>query len=165
MLEDVDRIEVISGPGGTLWGANAVNGVINGDHALGRADTQGTPGARRRARDLESRASCPLTGSRPAARPAVRLYATRLDANHGENEAGAALDDAGRHSQAGFRLDWSESRDRLAVTGDVYEGRRGQPEPGSIYVIGVPLVLEPVTLSGGNLTARWERRQPRAGRR
>ena len=29
MLEDLDRIEVISGPGGTLWGANAVNGVIN----------------------------------------------------------------------------------------------------------------------------------------
>jgi iron complex outermembrane receptor protein len=29
LLEDVDRIEVISGPGGTLWGANAVNGVVN----------------------------------------------------------------------------------------------------------------------------------------
>ncbi len=29
LLEDVDRIEVVSGPGGTLWGANAVNGVIN----------------------------------------------------------------------------------------------------------------------------------------
>ncbi len=40
LLEDIDRIEVISGPGGTLWGANAVNGVIN-IISKAAADTQG----------------------------------------------------------------------------------------------------------------------------
>jgi len=40
LLEDIDRIEVISGPGGTLWGANAVNGVINISSKSAK-DTQG----------------------------------------------------------------------------------------------------------------------------
>ena len=40
LLEDLDRIEVISGPGGTLWGANAVNGVINITSKSAK-DTQG----------------------------------------------------------------------------------------------------------------------------
>ena len=40
LLEDIDKIEIISGPGGTLWGANAMNGVIN-INSKGARETQG----------------------------------------------------------------------------------------------------------------------------
>ncbi len=154
MLEDVERIEVISGPGGTLWGVNAVNGVIN-VITRGALDTQGTlasGGVGNQGAALSLRHGGELGGGH------YRLYARQVGRFHTETAAGTPLDDAGHHTQAGFRADWSGDGDSLTLHGDAYRARRGQPEPGSIQITGITLALSDVELSGANLGARWERR-------
>ncbi len=149
LLEDVERIEVISGPGATLWGANAVNGVIN---ILTRpsADTQGTlvaGGGGNRGRGLALRHGLAL-----GAHGHLRLYARTTHVDHTETAAGTALRDENEHHQAGLRADWSQGADRLTLQGDVYRMRaqhRG--------FFG-PLELTPVEGSGANLLGRWTRR-------
>src|SRR5437899_2463413 len=75
LLEDIERIEVISGPGATLWGANAVNGVINVITRRAQ-DTQGTIaelGAGNRERGISARHGLELAGG------ALRLYGKAFD--------------------------------------------------------------------------------------
>ena len=141
LLEDVDRIEVISGPGATLWGANAVNGVIN---IITRkaADTQGAffeaaGGARQGVIGVRY-------GGRIGETASYRLYAKlRTDADT-ETVAGASSDDHAVMRQAGFRVDWTPSNDdAITVQGDAYGGYDGQ--------LGGPHEA----LDGGNLLGRW----------
>ena len=155
MLEDVERIEVISGPGGTLWGVNAVNGVINviTRHA---ADTQGTLvaggiGNRNAALSLRHGGTLGNGGH-------YRVYARQLNRAHSETSAGTTMDDAGHHTQVGFRADWSNDGDHFMLHGDAYRAGRGQPAPGSIEISGITLALRDVETAGANLGARWERR-------
>jgi iron complex outermembrane recepter protein len=152
MLEDVERIEVISGPGSTLWGVNAVNGVIN---VITReaAASEGSLVA----------AQAGQSGTRLSARHgsvesdfAWRLYATRTDDRHTDTQAGVAKDDAGHLTQLGLRADGAREGDRYTLQGDVYRGRYGQAPPGSIST-GVPFEFGPITVSGSHLLARWER--------
>lgn len=155
MLEDIERIEVISGPGGTLWGVNAVNGVIN-VITRSAADTQGTllaAGAGNREAQLSVR-----HGARLGDTTDVRVYARRVTNPHTETAGGSAVDDAGQHNQAGFRLDRADSgTDKFSLHGDIYDGRHGQPRPGSI-VTGAQFELGEITLSGANLVGNWEHR-------
>ena len=154
MLQDVERIEVISGPGGTLWGTNAVNGVINvisrsaretkGSLVAAAAGNQDTVLAARHATALGDDAS-------------LRLYAKRTLRSHTETAAGAFVDDAAQDTQAGLRADWSAGRDAVSVTGNAYEGTHGQPLPGTISITGVTLALDEIPVSGANLLARWTR--------
>ncbi|OGB23674.1 MAG: hypothetical protein A3I66_24410 [Burkholderiales bacterium RIFCSPLOWO2_02_FULL_57_36] len=142
MLEDVERIEVISGPGGTLWGANAVNGVIN---VITRSaqDTQGTlvvAGAGNRKRGAAAR-----TGGKLGENGHYRVYGQGFDRAHSERAGGIAVRDAGRTGQVGFRADFGEQVDRFTLQGDAYRGRIEQ----------VPAEKE---ISGVNLLARWDRR-------
>jgi iron complex outermembrane recepter protein len=147
MLEDVDRIEVISGPGSTLWGANAVNGVINVITRPARL-TQGTRVAADAGTDVHHLAV--RAGGAFGDGAHWRLYAKHRHWRHTESQAGASLADGGQHSQAGFRAGWSSGTDLLVLQGDVYDGRsdrRGsaaQPFPA-------------VEWSGANLLARWTR--------
>ncbi len=153
MLDDVERIEVISGPGGTLWGTNAVNGVINViTHSA--KDTQGglaAASAGNRGANATLRYGGPLgtDGS-------YRIFAQHAARNHTETLAGTAVDDGSHMTQAGFRLDWARLGDQVSVQGNVYDGAEGQPAPGSI-VTGARFALGPIPLSGMNLLTRWER--------
>jgi len=150
MLEDVDRIEVISGPGGTLWGVNAVNGVINiitrsakttqGGLLAAGGGNRGTIAALRYGGDH------------------YRVYGKYLDIDHTETAAGMAKDDAAHKSMAGFRGDWARGNDQLTIIGNAYRGSEGQPPPGSISIGGVKLDLGVISLSGVNLTSVWKRR-------
>jgi iron complex outermembrane receptor protein len=154
VMEDIERIEVISGPGGTLWGVNAVNGVIN---IITRAagDTQGTlvaATAGNRGSDAVLQHGGPLGESGH-----YRVYGKYVERDHTRTESGIAVDDAGHRSQAGFRIDWAQPGDRFSVSGNVYDGSEGQPAPGAISIAGVPLELGDVSLSGANLIARWDR--------
>jgi iron complex outermembrane receptor protein len=152
MLEDVERIEVISGPGGTLWGVNAVNGVINittraagatqGSLAVLRATTDGADAAFRQ-------------GGR-SGEADWRVYGKVLQRPHGEVEGGARLNDAWRQAQLGFRTDWQRGADRISVNGNAYRGELEQPEPGEISVTGTALRLGEIDTEGVNLSARWE---------
>ncbi|HJV68670.1 TonB-dependent receptor [Ideonella sp.] len=150
MLESVDRIEVISGPGSTLWGVNAVNGVIN-VITQDAASSQGSLVA----------ASVGESESRASARHAAvtdggvawRVYAKRSDQQDTETAAGMRIDDAGHHTQAGFRADATRGRDRLMLRGDAYRGRHEQPAPASGGI-----VYGPLTVSGAHVLGLWERR-------
>jgi iron complex outermembrane recepter protein len=152
VLDDVERIEVISGPGGTLWGVNAVNGVIN--IVTRRAgDTQGTllsGGAGNRGSDVAVRYGAPL-GSNGH----FRVYGKYLQQDHTSTASGSAVDDARHMIQAGFRADWSRANDQVSLQGNVYDGSQGQPAPGAISVTGVDVVLGDIPFSGVNLTANW----------
>ncbi|HEY8025621.1 MAG TPA: TonB-dependent receptor [Burkholderiaceae bacterium] len=153
MLEDVERIEVVSGPGGTLWGVNAVNGVIN---VITRSaqDTQGglaTTGIGNRERDSSVR-----YGGTADEGISYRVYAKTFDRDHTVAADGSPVDDGWHQSQAGFRVDWNRPGDRVTLQGDAYDGAEGQPAPGEVSVSGVTIPRGPVLTSGGNLTAHWD---------
>ena len=150
LLEDVERIEVISGPGATLWGANAVNGVIN---VITRpaGDTQGAlvsagsgdPGAGAAVR----------YGGKIGADGHLRVYAKGEKLQNTEMRSGAAVADGWERAQAGFRADWKEANSTFTLQGDAYSGkseRRGT-------FLGL-FSLGRVEVSGANLLARWARR-------
>jgi iron complex outermembrane recepter protein len=144
MLEDVERIEVISGPGATLWGANAVNGVIN---VITRAakDTQGglaTMGAGNRDMGAGFR-----YGGRVGANGNYRAYVKGFQQQNTERADGSAVPDGWDFGQAGFRTDWGDPQRRFTVQGDGYSGR-SDPRP----------VGGRVEVSGINLLARWNER-------
>lgn len=154
MLEDVERIEVISGPGGTLWGTNAVNGVIN-IITRSAAATQGTlvsAGYGSGGGDAALR-----YGGKLANGGDYRLYFKHFDRDHTEREDGVAVNDAWHKSQAGFRADWGKEGEQFTVLGNVYRGVEQQPEPGSISLEGFPMVLGNVEISGANVMGRWRR--------
>jgi len=142
MLEDVDRIEVISGPGATLWGANAVNGVIN---VITRraAETQGAlvaAGGGNRENDASARWGGELGGGGH-----YRVYGTYSDRRHSNLESGGSIADGSQTGQAGFRADWGTATRTMTVQGDAYRANIEQ-EPGGSR-----------DLAGANLLARWTR--------
>ena len=154
LLEDVERIEIISGPGGTLWGTNAVNGVIN-IITRSAAETQGVlasaAGGNRR-QDGAVRYGATLDNG-----VAYRLYAKYSNLNHNETASGLAVDDAAYRTQVGFRADWAGAADRLSLQANAYGGASGQPPPGVISVSGTNVALGLISVSGANVVARWER--------
>ncbi|WLI90887.1 TonB-dependent receptor [Massilia sp. R2A-15] len=118
-MEDIERIEVISGPGATIWGANAVNGVIN---IITRpaADTQGglvAVSAGARLRSATARYGLPLSNGGH-----YRVYARHTDAAQTFSEAGAPGRNDWRRQQAGFRADWDGPVHDVTVSGDAYQG-------------------------------------------
>jgi len=160
MLEDVERIEVISGPGGTLWGVNAVNGVIN-ITTRSAAATQGGLAVLRGATDGGD-AAFRQGGS--SGETSWRVYGKLLQRAHGENGDGKRIRDAWRQAQLGFRADWKDGADTVSVNGNAYRGEPEQPEPGEISVSGTTLRLGDIDTAGANLTARWERALADGGR-
>ncbi len=154
-LEDIDRIEVIRGPGGTLWGANAVNGVIN--IITKSADkTQGgllSVGAGNETRGLATL----RYGKQTENGLAYRIYAKYRDTDTGYSQD-KSRDDA-NFGQLGFRSDWSlQGGDQITLQGDYYDGSAGQQL--SIPVDPAPAVAslnEDTEQSGGNILFRWQR--------
>ena len=143
VLEDVDRIEVISGPGGTLWGANAVNGVINVVTKSASA-TQGALVAV--SRSGKGGRGVARWGTRLGERTSIRLSAITVDRGNTENSRGVALRDDTRRDQLGFRSDWAGGADALTLQGDAYHA--GDTPSNNL----APLQR------GGNLLARWSSR-------
>ncbi len=119
LLEDIDRIEVISGVGATLWGANAMNGVIN---IITRASylTQGTY--------LDAGAGNweQLAGARYGGRinddTTYRVYGFGFHRGAMELADGSSAHDGWAKGQAGFRSDWATEKDTVTVQGDFYSG-------------------------------------------
>ena len=148
VLEDVERVEVISGPGATLWGANAVNGVIN-ITTRSAADTQGAlavvGGGNREAGGTFR------YGGRVGAGH-FRVYAKATDVVNTERADDLDVRDAWTRAQVGLRGDWPLREGSFTLQGDAYAGRsehRG--------VFG-PIDFGRVEVSGANVLARWTRR-------
>jgi len=160
LLEDVERIEVISGPGGTMWGVNAVNGVINITTRAAQA-TQGSLAVLGVASDG---ADLAFRQGGHSGDIDWRVYGKALRRSAGEAAGGARVNDAWRQAQAGFRADWERGADRVSVNGNVLRGWLEQPEPGAISVGGADLRLDDIDTEGANLTGRWEHALADGGR-
>ena len=144
MLEDLDRIEVISGPGATQWGANAVNGVINVTTKPAQ-DTQGTLVAAGMGGELRN-STAVRQGGVLAPNLYYRVYAKYFDRDDSVRPSGRPSNDAWHMAQIGFRVDRAApAGDPLTVQGDAYNGSIGQVGPDNIRV------------NGANLLGRWVR--------
>jgi iron complex outermembrane receptor protein len=158
LMQDVDRIEVIRGPGATLWGSNAVNGVINITTKHAR-DTQGLyveTGA-----GTEERAAAARYGGRIGERAFYRVFGSYVNRDESFIPVGPTADDW-QLGHLGGRADWdSPEGDSLTVQGDVYVGSIGRIAP-SITILSRPggptgdLVSD---VSGGNVLGRFRRRR------
>jgi iron complex outermembrane receptor protein len=145
MLEDVDRIEVIRGPGGTLWGANAFNGIINIVTRNAR-DTQGLL-ASLTAGNEERYTVATRYGWQPTDRQAARVYAKAYERDTGFSDT-TIPHDASRMRRAGFRWDWAdEATDHVRVSGDVFDANTGIRED--------PTLVQDVEHQGRNILTRW----------
>jgi len=118
LLEDIDRIEVVSGPGGTLWGPNAVNGVIN-IMSKSAVDTQGvliraTAGARERTAALRY-------GGALGESSGFRIYANASDREGLPNAGGRTRVDGGQGIAAGFRADWGDEANAFTAQGEYFD--------------------------------------------
>ncbi len=164
LLEDVERIEVISGPGGTMWGVNAVNGVISISTRSAHA-TQGSLAVLRAGSDggdVAFRQGGKLRGQDGDA--SWRVYGKVLQRSHSGTEAGVRVDDAWRQAQLGMRADWERGADSFSVNGTLFRGEPEQPEPGEISVTGTSLRLGELDTEGASFTARWDRALDDGGR-
>lgn len=123
-LSEVERIEVISGPGGTLWGGNAVNGVINviSVPAGARLGAQGEAAVGSVERSLLLRKDW-----QRADRGAVRAYAKYNRHGGSLRASGADAKDAFHRLQLGLRSDWEAGGGTLTVQGDAYQASFEQP--------------------------------------
>jgi iron complex outermembrane receptor protein len=143
MLEDLERIEVIRGPGASLWGSNAVNGVVN-VVSKSAADTQGAlamvgGGA-------EERLHTALRYGGRVGEGFFRVYGKYVDRDAARLESGADAGDWQRFGQGGFRADFGAGSRSFTLQGDAYASNVGF------------LGRDPIDANGANLLARWTRR-------
>jgi len=155
VLEDVDRIEVIRGPGATLWGANAVNGVIN----IITKPAKSTQSALFAAEaGTEERASGTVRfGGKLGSDNYYRAYSKYFKWEPSNDFSGNNAHDGWDAVRGGFRLDSSPSTaDSLTLQGDLYQSKYGE-------TLTVASLTPPYSstfpnngsFSGGNILARW----------
>lgn len=134
LLEDIDRIEVISGPGGTLWGANAVNGVIN-VISKSSADTLGGFGQVRLG-SVDQRIDLRYGGRFGDAGATYRVFATGFERGSMLDSTGAEDGDEWSAGQLGFRTDWGDGADRMMAQGSYFERLDDGGENSGGHVLG-----------------------------
>jgi len=155
-LEDIDRIEVIRGPAGTLWGADAMNGVIN-IITKQAAKTQG-PQTVASVGVNEGYAGRVRYGGQIGDDFSYRIYGTSNDWLPTVNAAGAANYDSWSITQGGTRLDWAVTpKDTVTFDGEGYSGRIRDVPQILVPTSGVALEEDSSgVVKGGHLLGQWK---------
>nr|WP_320193335.1 TonB-dependent receptor [uncultured Desulfobacter sp.] len=155
LLEDVDRIEVIRGPGATIWGSNAVNGVIN---IITRQANETQGGfVQASAGSVEKNMVAARYGGTMGEDKFWRIYAKHHTIEDFQRLSGEDAGDDWQINQAGFRMDAQiSSADDFTIQGDIYDGHIHQ----NLYLYSQvsPYMDEfhvKTDISGGNLMGRW----------
>lgn len=153
-LQDVERIEVIRGPGTTAWGSNAVNGVIN-IITKKSSDTQGAliqSGGGNQEQDFNTVRYGAQSGDL-----SWRVFGKQFDRNKGWSPND--IQDQWRQQRGGFRTDWKPTQeDTFTLQGDIYNGYEGQQFSNTIPAPPFSVTVNDEThVSGGDLLLRYNR--------
>jgi iron complex outermembrane receptor protein len=156
-LEDIDRIEVIRGPGATLWGANAVNGVIN-IITKSAADTHGFQ-VSALAGNVENANVTARAGGQYGENLHWRLFGKYRSREASRDSIGLDMEDEWEAWRGGLRLDWDAmDGNAVSVIANVYNSESGQYR--SVPQLTAPYAVtheEEISAHGANFLARWNR--------
>lgn len=159
LLEDIERIEIIRGPGATIWGANAVNGVINIITKKAADATGGLVVAG--AGNYERGFGAVRYGADIGDWGAVRAYGKYFNRNELEAEDGRPADDGWDMGRGGFRMDGKSGQNSFTLQGDIYNGTEREtiafPDLASLATGYMTARTANTTVGGGNLLSRWTR--------
>lgn len=156
LLEDIEKIEVIRGSGASLWGANAVNGVIN-IITKKAEDSQGvylSTGSGTKER-LFGRFRY---GGKINDETHYRVYGKYFERENNKGFDNEFVNDDWRATRGGFRLDWNPSTDdQLMVQGDIYETISGQSiDYPNLATLSNQLIHADEKTVGGNILFNWK---------
>jgi iron complex outermembrane recepter protein len=157
LLENIERIEVIRGPGGTLWGANAVNGVIN---IITKSSRETRGGLVSAVAGSEERGSVSFRyGANLGDRASYRVFGKYFNRNGLVFASGLGANDGQAAERGGGRIEWQPTeRDELTLEGDIYHTNlKENPLLISPADPFAPFGIKSSELNGGHILGRWTR--------